>query len=626
MATAPPVAYRDDKGNVVTLSQQIGQGGEGVVYDVAGQTWEVAKIWHPGTDVRTSECKLQAMSRQPPAPDPQGRYQVVWPQSLLYDRAGAPAGFLMPKLDSARWDKVLKYYTPRAAQELARRRNVVITLELRNRMAFNICYAIHAIHQAGYVIGDINEQNIMATPTGEVAIIDCDAFQVQTAGETFRVAKVRGEFQPPELQGINPQDITRVVNHDAFALGILLFKLLCQGAHPYDGTAPDYTEQAARIKNGIFYPERPSAISVTAEWQSHWDALNTPTQSRFSKTFTTQERTLPLDWLEALANPQRDPAGRQTIGAKAAPPRPTEQPSRNTAATAAAAYRDNQGHAVKMGQPIYQGNAGVIYTVTSQPQNVAKIWHPGANVKTAARKLQAMMQRPPAPDRHGRYQIIWPQQLVYDAKGNPAGFLMERLTTGRWHKVPEYYTPHIAQGLAHWRNVTITLELRNRMALKICHAVHAIHQAGYVVGDINEQNIMATSVGNVAVIDCDAFQVQTSQETFLAATVRPECQPTELRDQAQQNIIRDTNHDAFALGILLFKLLCQGVNPWDGIANWQNHWDALNTATQVQFRKTFTTQERPSPQDWIAALQSPQRDHTGWQTIGPATPAQPSRT
>ena len=318
--------FRDRSGNEYQTGALIGKGGEGAVYKIAGHPQSAAKIWHPNTDRHAAARKLQIMTRRGPVITTHSDSQIIWPQTLLYDAANKPAGYLMPRLQPNRWEPILKYYTPALAKHLAKERGQTISMTLRNLMARNICHAVHAIHQAGYIIGDINENNILATPEGCIAIIDCDSFQVRdTAGAVFPVTKIRPEFQPPELQNIPGRDITRQPNHDAFALAVLLFKLLCQGLHPHDGTVkhptrhPDLNTQAQRIKAGIFYPDRPEVLQVSADWQQHWDDLNPPTQSRFIKTFTSGQRTKPDEWLTALTESQQD-QGRQTIAPPPPPP------------------------------------------------------------------------------------------------------------------------------------------------------------------------------------------------------------------------------------------------------------------------------------------------------------------
>lgn len=389
--------YQDDKGHAIQLTEQIGRGGEGTVYAVAGQSQTVAKIWHNDIDQAAAASKLKVMSRHQPRTAPQNEYRIIWPGSLLYTLDGQPAGFLMPRLEPDRWETVLKYYTPQTTKDLAARYNVSITLELRNRMARNLCQAVAAIHEAGYIIGDINEQNIMATPEGHIAVIDCDAFQVRVPnGHVFKAEKVRPEFQAPELHGRKPSEIVRDTNHDAFSLGILLFKLLCQGWHPYDGTVidenkhPGYNGQTTRIRDGVFYPDKPDIVRVREEWLQSWDNLNAPTQTRFIRTFTTKERVKPADWEVALSQSQRDKAGRQTIGPesvrKPAPSKPQpKQPTPQQYVVATAIAGDPRHWITVTNDP-----ATISQTLES---NCDRLWHIFWFGPMASQQAEAMRQQ-----------------------------------------------------------------------------------------------------------------------------------------------------------------------------------------------------------------------------------------
>ena len=321
------VLYRDERGHDVRLGKRIGSGGEGVVYEVDDYPLKVAKIWRTdrGFDVRAASGKLAVMRQRPPQPDPEKKYRIIWPESLLYTPDGQPVGFLMPQLERD-YSEILEYYSGRPgskpggtlppAPKLAEKHKISITLELRNSMARNLCQAIAAIHQAGYIIGDINEKNIMAAPDGSIAIIDCDAFQTEAPdGRIYKVEKVRAEFQAPELQEKDLKQITRTVEHDAFALGVLVFKLLCRGNHPYDGEPmkPGYDAQWTRIRDNIFYPATPRILRAKEDWEKHWNALNAPTHSNFIRTFTTRDRTKADEWLTALSEKQRDFDEEQTI-------------------------------------------------------------------------------------------------------------------------------------------------------------------------------------------------------------------------------------------------------------------------------------------------------------------------
>ena len=58
------------------------------------------------------------------------------------------------------------------------------------RTARNLAAAISALHSSGYVAGDLNESNILVTPTALVTLIDTDSFQVP------RIARESWSYTP----------------------------------------------------------------------------------------------------------------------------------------------------------------------------------------------------------------------------------------------------------------------------------------------------------------------------------------------------------------------------------------------------------------------------------------------
>jgi len=126
------------------------------------------------------------------------------------------------------------------------------------------------VHAAGLVIGDVNESNVLVSDRATVSLVDCDSWQVRDDGDVFRCPVGRPEYTPPELQGSEYQYLIRGRQHDNFALGVLVWRLLMGGTHPFDacwigsGTPLNLPQ---RIAAGLFphvgvrgLPVRPPAM------------------------------------------------------------------------------------------------------------------------------------------------------------------------------------------------------------------------------------------------------------------------------------------------------------------------------------------------------------------------------
>jgi uncharacterized protein YraI/serine/threonine protein kinase len=240
------MSYHKQNGQPVILSSQIGSGGEAIVFSTSSDPNYVAKIYHQVSPLRTA--KLQAMVANPPT-DPtraQGHISIVWPTEIIYDPSNICVGLLMPRIDFAISVPMLKLYNPKARVQKAPN----FTWEYLLHTAKNLASVVEAVHVRGYVIGDLNESNLLVSNSARVTIVDCDSMQVSSpSGQVFLCTVGKGEYLPPELQGANLDTVVRNPNHDNFALAILIFMLLMEGTHPFDGRWHGTGNQPSREEN-----------------------------------------------------------------------------------------------------------------------------------------------------------------------------------------------------------------------------------------------------------------------------------------------------------------------------------------------------------------------------------------
>ncbi|MBA3752889.1 MAG: hypothetical protein H0X01_01810 [Nitrospira sp.] len=164
-----------------------------------------------------------------------GHNSLAWPVDLLttQSRDRSFVGFLMKKISGG--SSVSQYALPGVRSK----KHPHFDFRYLHTAAANIASAFDAVHRAGYVIGDVNESNILVTDVALASIVDTDSFQVpsQVTGGVYRCGVGRPEFTPPELQGFDFSTVDREVQHDLFGLAIIIFRLLMQGHHPYNGEA-----------------------------------------------------------------------------------------------------------------------------------------------------------------------------------------------------------------------------------------------------------------------------------------------------------------------------------------------------------------------------------------------------
>ncbi len=222
----------DREGNPLSIGTVVGRGGEAVVYRVIGRPEWLAKIYEPAPRSNYG-AKLAWMLDHPPANPTHtlNHPSLAWPAGLLYGQGNHLAGYLMPYIQQA--VPILVVFNPR------RRVETLAQFDRRylHRAARNLAIAIGALHTSGYVVGDLNESNVLVTPSALVTLIDTDSFQVQETrgGEvvTYACPVAKPEYTPPELQGKSLSTTVRSPEQDAFGLGVLIFQLLMEGNHPF---------------------------------------------------------------------------------------------------------------------------------------------------------------------------------------------------------------------------------------------------------------------------------------------------------------------------------------------------------------------------------------------------------
>lgn len=225
----------------VDSKQIVGRGGEATVFRVRDDRRAVAKLYDRPSRERAD--KLRAMAAGPPA-DPasgKGHISIAWPVDLLEDVAGKFGGYVMPVVSDG-------YSFADVYHPGARHKALPAGFGFRHllRTAHNLALAVASVHDAGYVIGDLNETNILVQLDARVSLIDCDSFQVGH----YRCPVGRPEYTPPELQGVPFDSIDRTPAHDAFGLAVLIHQLLMRGVHPFAGAGEPAT-LGERIRAGL---------------------------------------------------------------------------------------------------------------------------------------------------------------------------------------------------------------------------------------------------------------------------------------------------------------------------------------------------------------------------------------
>lgn len=213
----------------------LGVGGEGSVYRILGETTRVAKIYDPQKKFKTEAArqelheKLESMiftMRIKPVVDQMLR--IAWPEDILFEN-GKFVGYVMPLVS-------LPYKIYEVTRDDRTRIFPDYTWKYSVQYAYNLSWLVWYLHMNGIVVGDMNMNNIMVGPAGEVIFIDCDSFDIRDrkTGRHFKCEVGMPELLAPELQTVgNLANGTFTKESDDFSLAIHLFRLLMNNADPF---------------------------------------------------------------------------------------------------------------------------------------------------------------------------------------------------------------------------------------------------------------------------------------------------------------------------------------------------------------------------------------------------------
>jgi DNA-binding helix-hairpin-helix protein with protein kinase domain len=303
-------------GKELALGRRLGEGGEGVVYEVPG-TGLVAKLLIAPADPARVALRLDSLVRQ-------GRStrtavllagkpcRAAWPvDTLRAISRGEPAqpvrGYLMPDMRGSfqplTW---LLRPGPRATAFPH------ATWDTLLRAAASLSRLIEDLHAAGYVAGDLKPANLWADDQANIGITDVDSFQFDDGIRIFPCHARTPEYTAPE-RIIAPGSMPDAPG-DAFVLAVLIYQLLMEGMHPFSGIPADGTRYVSvddNIRHGRARLVAPGSVRV-APGAPPLSALPRQLRQLFHRAFGDDgrhgraPRPTAREWTEAISS-QRAP-------------------------------------------------------------------------------------------------------------------------------------------------------------------------------------------------------------------------------------------------------------------------------------------------------------------------------
>jgi TPR repeat protein len=286
----------------------LASGADGAIHLIKGDDLHIAKLYHdPGKDT-TRLSKLKAMLGNPPdlpviTIDNNRYVQLAWPNAWIENRNGRFVGYTMPKVDMSSAVS-LEVVISAKTRKLAK---IPDFLGYRLTAGFNLASLVAELHRHGHHIIDLKPINLnVYKKSFYMSVLDCDGFSIDSGNaERYPAHQYSDGYIAPEaLQSrATPQELGE--DQDRFALAVIIFQLLNQGLHPYQGVptagANVPITNSERIQSELYaYGRRPNRLLGPSPWSIH-DYFDDDTRTLFDRAFSSKwDRPTALEWSQHL--------------------------------------------------------------------------------------------------------------------------------------------------------------------------------------------------------------------------------------------------------------------------------------------------------------------------------------
>lgn len=271
------------------------------MYSLLSEPSNVVKLYHKPDQHRAE--KLALMIAHPPASiGLEGHVTIAWPQRRVFSRTADKSviGFIMPRVVGGEQLSILHNMRSRLNSKPRFNWRYLV------RTSKNLCSLVTRIHEANYVVGDLNDSGVLVSETAVVSLVDCDSFQVAdpASGRIHRCPVGMGMFTAPELLGKNFAEVNRTISHDNFALAVLIH-LALMGSHPFNVLVARHAEQPT-IEDAIreyWYPDAGTAAAAPSRGSLPYDVLPTDIRALLTQAFGPgrNQRPTSSQWHHALS-------------------------------------------------------------------------------------------------------------------------------------------------------------------------------------------------------------------------------------------------------------------------------------------------------------------------------------
>jgi hypothetical protein len=226
--------------------------------------------------------------------------------------------------------------------------------------------------------------------------------------------------------------------------------------------------------------------------------------------------------------------------------------------------RGKDRRVLPLGTMLGEGAAGKVFSIPAMPGAAAKLYHGEEEARKHEAKVEAMIANPPdlPPALHNgkRFpQIAWPQAKLYDRTGKFIGFLMPEIDFARSSSLVNL----LQKNSRRVEKLSEYYGYRVLVARNLASVFAELNRAGHHMIDMKPANLrFYPSVSWMAVVDTDGFSIAGNHGRIPADQLSDEY----IAPENWKRPVRElgVEQDLFALAVIIFQLLDNGVHPFAG--------------------------------------------------------------
>ncbi|MCE2573892.1 protein kinase domain-containing protein [Motilimonas eburnea] len=288
-----------EQGLISLNDTPISQGADGAIY-ISKEKQLAIKLYHEVKKDKVRQQKIWQMIQQPPQQVTEADF--AWPVAVVSNLKDAFLGYAMPLINMQSHTELENILSTKLRQHMALSHHPL----LRIKAAISLAQRVASLHQVGHFIIDLKPVNLTLHKTsGEVTILDCDGFAIASNNKSrYPAHQYTAGYIAPEAFSHHLPPTKLGLNQDLFALAVIIFQLINNGIHPFQGVPVKGeslpTDNQARIAHGLFaYGHKKHPLINPSPWSIHQDLPAALTYA-FEQSLTGIKRVNAKDWYELL--------------------------------------------------------------------------------------------------------------------------------------------------------------------------------------------------------------------------------------------------------------------------------------------------------------------------------------